>query len=441
MTALANGDGGGAGRQEPGEVKQEQPPQQEQHRPRHICIVGGGVIGVTTAYHLGLHPNRNGASISLFETSLSIAPGASSKSGGFMASDWHGKETEKLAELSYDLHTQLAADFGGAEKWGYRTLNTYQAKIDNYAGPVRKRKKTHELDWVDRSVVVGGIKVMGDDTSTAQVTPGRFSEFLADFAKTKLDINFHMGTAVRSVAIDEHDRITGIGVTSLGQETKHIGCTDLIVCTGPWTGTFIRETIPATSPLRQLEFVRSALAVNGLRAHSVIIEGLRKTRNEALFTDISYTDSRGAQKAGSPELYTRANGTVYVCGATDGEPLPRTVDDVVPSDRLNNRLIEQTRIISPEIFGPTARIVARQACFMPISNRTEVPIINYSAAHGFGVAAGHSCWGITLSMGTGKVMSELVFDGEAVSADISLLDGAHKPSHDDDDDDGEADDR
>jgi glycine/D-amino acid oxidase-like deaminating enzyme len=35
--------------------------------------------------------------------------------------------------------------------------------------------------------------------------------------------------------------------------------------------------------------------------------------------------------------------------------------------------------------------------------------------------SGHGPWGITLSTGTGKVVSELVLDGHASSADISGL--------------------
>jgi glycine/D-amino acid oxidase-like deaminating enzyme len=40
---------------------------------------------------------------------------------------------------------------------------------------------------------------------------------------------------------------------------------------------------------------------------------------------------------------------------------------------------------------------------------------------GIYVAAGHSCWGITLGPGTGKVMSEMILDGKARSADVEDL--------------------
>ena len=37
------------------------------------------------------------------------------------------------------------------------------------------------------------------------------------------------------------------------------------------------------------------------------------------------------------------------------------------------------------------------------------------------VASGHSCWGITQGPGTGLVMSEIVLEGKAKSADVSRL--------------------
>ena len=38
------------------------------------------------------------------------------------------------------------------------------------------------------------------------------------------------------------------------------------------------------------------------------------------------------------------------------------------------------------------------------------------------MAAGHTCWGIQNAPATGKLMSEVLFDGEAKSAKIGALD-------------------
>lgn len=92
---------------------------------RHISIVGGGIIGVSSLYYLSRVLSRlpAGSTLDLFEAGQDVAPAASGKSGGFLALDWHGAATADLAELSYRLHRELADEFGGREKWGYREVD------------------------------------------------------------------------------------------------------------------------------------------------------------------------------------------------------------------------------------------------------------------------------------------------------------------------------
>lgn len=91
--------------------------------PKNIVIIGGGIAGVSTAHFLSLSSARGGAKITLVEN-VKIAAGASGYSGGFLAKDWHGSATADLSAMSFDLHAQLANEFGGREKWGYRTVDT-----------------------------------------------------------------------------------------------------------------------------------------------------------------------------------------------------------------------------------------------------------------------------------------------------------------------------
>ncbi|OAA68727.1 FAD dependent oxidoreductase superfamily [Niveomyces insectorum RCEF 264] len=88
---------------------------------RHIVIVGGGVIGATTAYFLTRHPKYNRAlhRITILEASA-IAAGASGKAGGLLALWAYPKE---LVPLSYRLHRQLAEEHNGAQRWGYRRVH------------------------------------------------------------------------------------------------------------------------------------------------------------------------------------------------------------------------------------------------------------------------------------------------------------------------------
>ena len=92
--------------------------------PQNIAIIGGGIAGISTAYFLANSPALPpGAKITVVE-GTEIAAAASGKSGGFLAKDWHGTPTASLSAMSYDLHAELAGKYGGAEKWGYRTVDT-----------------------------------------------------------------------------------------------------------------------------------------------------------------------------------------------------------------------------------------------------------------------------------------------------------------------------
>lgn len=57
---------------------------------RHIIIIGGGVIGVSTAYYLSRHAaftaSKGNIRVTIVEGS-EIAAGASGKAGGFLARD------------------------------------------------------------------------------------------------------------------------------------------------------------------------------------------------------------------------------------------------------------------------------------------------------------------------------------------------------------------
>src|SRR5215207_6184961 len=85
----------------------------------HVVICGGGAIGASTAYFLGLH----GVAVTVIERT-GVACAASGKSGGFLARDWcDGTPLQALARRSFDLHASLAEEMRG--DWGYRRLITY----------------------------------------------------------------------------------------------------------------------------------------------------------------------------------------------------------------------------------------------------------------------------------------------------------------------------
>ena len=82
---------------------------------KSIVIIGGGIIGCTSAYYITYHPSfsPDTTSVTLLEASF-IAGGASGKAGGLVAK-W--ADPKELAKISYGEHEKLAQEHNGAERW------------------------------------------------------------------------------------------------------------------------------------------------------------------------------------------------------------------------------------------------------------------------------------------------------------------------------------
>ncbi|CAK7216247.1 hypothetical protein SCUCBS95973_002748 [Sporothrix curviconia] len=167
-----------AGQPEPRPELQAQADAQTQ-KQRHIVIVGGGVIGSTTAYFLTRHPRYDPAlhRITLLEAS-SIAAGASGKAGGLLGL-W--AYPEELVPLSYRLHRELAEEHGGAKRWGYRSVGcghiqaeVGRADLDRRAAEVAAAKAAQTKSKTDAGAAVDPPPIAADTFSAAVAsTTGR----------------------------------------------------------------------------------------------------------------------------------------------------------------------------------------------------------------------------------------------------------------------------
>ena len=110
------------------------------------------------------------------------------------------------------------------------------------------------------------------------------------------------------------------------------------------------------------------------------------------------------------------------CGAGNNDPLPPTAAEVKPSRRNITTLRRQAAALSP-LFDPDqgASIAAEQACFLPIADRGRPLVGKVEGVEGVYIGSGLSCWGITQGPGTGKILAEMILEGQAISADVSKL--------------------
>lgn len=111
-----------------------------------VVIIGGGIIGLCTAYYL----LEGGASVTIIENS-SIACAASSKAAGFIGGGpgWHQPANVELARLSFRAFEGLAERFG-ARSFGWNLCATTGVKV----GEVDKMSAYRQLP-VSSAVAVG----------------------------------------------------------------------------------------------------------------------------------------------------------------------------------------------------------------------------------------------------------------------------------------------
>lgn len=200
-------------------------------------------------------------------------------------------------------------------------------------------------------------------------------------------------------SVKYHDKQSG--------REHQLDATEVVLAAGPWTQGLLPEA-----------------PIGGERSHSVVIEPGRDLSPTIIFFDPGNIDPEDDEN--QLEVYPRPDKTIYICGRTDyGAPLPATTDDVDVDPKLCQELIENLAIVSPDLAK--SQVLIRQACFRPIVNMAgrdpELgPLLGFTGIQGLILAAGHNQWGIHNSPITGKIISELVFEGQAVSADISELD-------------------
>ncbi|PSN60292.1 FAD dependent oxidoreductase [Corynespora cassiicola Philippines] len=396
-----------------------------EQKKRNIVIVGGGIIGSTTAYYLSNHEkfDRERDSITLLEATK-IAGGASGKAGGLLAL-WAYPSC--IVPLSYRLHKELADKHGGEDRWGYRAvhcgqLDTYgilaksksasqsgtgssislQKRSEKAIGLLRAAGVPKELDWV----AVEGIQSydeMGDPSTTAQVHPYQFTTSMASLAEEK-GVKIIYGSAT---CIDqENGTVKSVRYTSEDTRETHTLDADTVILTaGPWT-----KSVWPSAP------------ISALRAHSVTIRPSRPVSAYCLFTSIDLP--RGSSKRSqtvTPEIYARPNNEVYACGEGDHlVPLPPSTDKIEVDDARCQDIVDQVSSISEELRD--GEVTARQACYLPNVTRGGGPMVGETAVKGLLMGAGHTCWGIQNAPGTAKCLSELVWEGSIKSAKLGSLD-------------------
>jgi glycine/D-amino acid oxidase-like deaminating enzyme len=228
-------------------------------------------------------------------------------------------------------------------------------------------------------------------------------------------------------------------LNSLTQGEYTLPCRNLVICAGPWTSLVYKTLFPSASVQPH---------VSALAGYSLLLRSPRHTllhehdeykgRSHAVFTTVSEESGGGF----SPEIFSREGAEIYIAGLNLSDlPLPTRAEG--SSAMIEEDKMAQLKKVAVRFLGELAddgtvddlEILREGLCFrpvcdsgLPIVSRVKDEHLGLQSSHsavgreigGVFVATGHGPWGISQSLGTGRVVADMV-DGIEPEVDVSGL--------------------
>ena len=237
-------------------------------------------------------------------------------------------------------------------------------------------------------------------------------------------MQLHHPAEALSIGRDTRNELSSIRI--LNKETNaesDIPCTKILIAAGVWSPKVFSTLFPTA---------KETLPISSVAGHSLVVRSPRWTKeheeegSHAVFS----TDEEGF----CPEIFSRYGGDIYVAGLNSSTlPFPNLATESNVDDSQIKKL-QQTakRLLGASDTSDDLEIVRKGLCFRPVTEK-GTPIVSKIPDEVLGVverrpgedggvwlAAGHGPWGISHSLGTGKVMAEMI-QGKRTSVDVGDL--------------------
>ncbi|KAI9882199.1 MAG: hypothetical protein M1823_006055 [Watsoniomyces obsoletus] len=421
----------------------------------HTVIVGGGVIGFSTAYYLArsaAEDAMNGDKVSglatarcitVVDSSATLFQGASGQATGILGDYGFGPETMALGELSFQLHQDLAQEHYGRRTYGFAGIKIHHEE-EQFSQPrattggnlvLKDRDRLHSWLRVSKDLRA---ELIADRTHAGRLDPRKFCHWLRRECESR-GVRVMLNTQVTKVQMDREEQTIDHVTLRLGdsQEYIQLPCRNLVLSAGPWSDRVFSSLFPHASVSIPMNV--TAAAGN----HLLIRTPGWKPDDDDFGCDQVYLDEVLDDEL-RLDLSTFLSGTLYVGGyGAMPQQLPDKADQVKPQPKeieAMKRLVAQWVRLDE---GESLQVLDTGRCYRPRTTLmrpiiTKVPWhVLFRRMNGIGhadrklgtgnghggvfVNTGHDSDGITLGPGSGKVMAELI-RGVPTSVDISQLD-------------------
>jgi sarcosine oxidase subunit beta len=361
----------------------------------NMLIIGGGVMGASIAYHLA---KRGGRDIVLLEKENYFGQGATGRCAGGVRYQFTTEVNIHLSQASLPMLAELEEETGQTADYrpcGYLFLLTRESDLEIFRRNVEFQNRLGvPTQWLDGDKIRRMLPMM----RLEDVLAGTIHEKdgLADPNSVVMAyINAAQRLGVKAVNSCEATRILASNGLVKGVETTagNVDCELVVNAAGPWAGQLGKLAgidIPIT-PLRRQMFTTSQLP---------------QIPDDFPFV-IDFAQS----------LYFHREGPGLLIGMSNPNEKPGFDQSVDPKWELVNLEAAAARLPLLEHAGLTAHWAGLY------ENTPDAhPIFGATPLGGFYICAGFSGHGFMHGPIAGKLMSEIILDGQASTVDVTALD-------------------
>jgi sarcosine oxidase subunit beta len=360
-----------------------------------VVVVGGGVVGVSAAYHLAA---AGAGRVMLLEREDALGTGSTGRCAGGFRHQFSSRINVELSLASVPMIVGFAETHGlplDVVQDGYLFLLRTDDEMAAFraAGDLQRSLGVHALELTpsEAADLVPGLAT--DDVIAATYCP---DDGIADpagltqgyeTAARRAGAELRLGVSVTGVTVDG-DRVAGVA-TSEGA----IDAPVVVNAAGPWAAA-LAASAGVTLPLEPIP---------------------RNVVTTAAFPGVPQRRTLVIDAGTSFYFHREGEGVLMGMGSPDEHPSFETaVDDRFVAERLLPRAVE---VFPPLLEGA----IASSWCGLYEMTPDRHPIIGQAPVEGLWLANGFSGHGFQHAPVVGKILAELIVDGAARTVDVTEL--------------------